>query len=75
MELAPRPSSPPDPASRYELRFQSLFDAGRALAFPCDERGRVPLDELSERARENYLYARAVVGRDYAAPRLCACEA
>ncbi len=54
--------------SRFELRFESLFNPGRALAFPCDERGRVELDTLSERARHNYLYARAVVGREFATP-------
>ena len=55
-------------ASSHEIRFQSLFHAGRALCFPCDETGRVALDALSERARNNYLYARAVVGREYAHP-------
>jgi hypothetical protein len=52
----------------YELRFESLFHAGRALAFPCDAQGGVRLDALSDRARQNYLFARAVVGREYAAP-------
>lgn len=52
----------------YELRFQSLFHEGRALTFPCDASGRVSIDALSERARQNYLYARAVVGREYAVP-------
>lgn len=52
----------------YELRFESLFHPGRALAFPCDARGRVELDALSDRAQRNYLYARAVVGREYATP-------
>jgi hypothetical protein len=52
----------------YEVRFQSLFHEGRALSFPCDAQGRVSLDSLSERARDNYLYARAVVGREYAHP-------
>lgn len=52
----------------FELRFQSLFHAGKALAFPCNARGEVSLDALSERARENYLFARAVVGHEYAAP-------
>lgn len=28
------------------------------------------MDSLSDRARANYLYARAVVGRDYASPVL-----
>ena len=56
----------------YELRFQSLFHQGRAMSFPCDAEGHVDLDALSERARENYLYARAVVGREYAVPAVCA---
>lgn len=53
-----------------QLRFESLFHEGRALAFPCDDRGEVALDALSERARRNYFYARAVVGREYAQPRV-----
>lgn len=55
-------------ASGYEIRFESLFNAGRALCFPCDSQGRVQMDSLSERARDNYLYARAVVGREFATP-------
>jgi hypothetical protein len=62
------PTCCPIAAKRYELRFESLFHPGRALMFPCDERGRVALDDLSERARRNYLYARAVVGREFATP-------
>jgi len=58
----------PAPRTGYEIRFQSLFHEGRALTFPCDAQGRVELDALSERARQNYLYARAVVGREYATP-------
>jgi len=54
----------------YVLRFESLFDGGRALAFECDAGGHVDLDSLSERAKLNYLYARAVVGRDFAMPRV-----
>jgi hypothetical protein len=53
---------------QYEIRFQSLYNAGRALTFPCDAQGHVEMDALSERARLNYLYARAVVGREFAAP-------
>ena len=52
----------------YEIRFQSLFQEGRALSFPCDAEGHVQMDALSDRARDNYLYARAVVGREYATP-------
>ena len=60
-------SLPPIPPG-FEIRFESLYQAGKALAFPCDAMGHVEMDALSERARINYLYARAVVGREYAAP-------
>lgn len=56
--------------ARHELRFRSLFHEGRALAFACDAEGRIDLDRLSDRARERYLYARALVGRDFAAPEV-----
>ena len=62
------PSTPPVSGCTHQIRFQSLHHEGRALAFPCDEKGRVYLDGLSERARQNYLFARAVVGREYAFP-------
>ena len=55
-------------SAAYELRFQSLFDEGRAYAFPCDAAGHVNMDSLSDRARQNYLYARAVIGREVAMP-------
>lgn len=54
--------------STHEIRYQSLVAAGRALTFPCDSEGHVPLDALSERALVNYLFARAAVGREYAYP-------
>jgi hypothetical protein len=55
-------------ASVFEVRFDDLFHIGRWLSFPCDAQGHVDLDALSPRARSNYLYARAMVGRHYAAP-------
>lgn len=59
------------PAS-YEIRFQSLFREGRALAFPCDREGRVDLDNVPDRLRNNYLFARAMLGREYAMPVILA---
>ena len=53
---------------RYELTFRSLFNPGRGLAFPCDASGLVNIDTLGEKARNNYLYARAVIGREFAMP-------
>ena len=58
----------PSTDSCYQLRYRSLFHSGRGFAFPCDSRGHVDLDCLSERARNNYLYARAMVGKELAAP-------
>lgn len=52
----------------YQLRFRSLFDAGRAYAFPCDAAGHVDMNALSERARLNYLYARTLIGREFMTP-------
>jgi hypothetical protein len=57
-------------ATIYELRFRSMFDPGRGYSFPCNADGSVELDALSEHARNNYLYARALVGRDLAAPQV-----
>ncbi len=54
----------------FELRFRSLFQEGRALAFSCDADGRIDLDCLSDRSRERYLYARALVGREFAQPEV-----
>jgi len=54
--------------THYELRFQSLFDSGRGFSFPCDSQGHVDLDGLGDRARDSYLYARAVVGLELATP-------
>jgi len=51
-----------------ELRFQSLFDAGRSYAFPCDAVGNVDMDSLSDKACVNYLYARTLIGREFSHP-------
>lgn len=58
----------------HELHFQSLFDPGRGLSFPCDAQGRVDLDRLSTTARRNYFRARTAVGREYAEPAVLPAE-
>ena len=62
------PALSTQPRAQYELRFTSLFDVGRGLAFPCDAAGHVDIDTLSARARLNYLYARTVIGREFFMP-------
>ena len=52
----------------WELRFESLYSGQRGYAFPCDAQGQVDMDHLSERALQNYLYARAMMGREVAWP-------
>ena len=55
---------------QFQLRYVSLFDSGRGFSFPCDAQGHVDHDGLNDRSRDNYLYARALVGRDYQVPVL-----
>ena len=55
-------------APDHELRCNHLFHAGRTFVFPCDAKGRVDLDSLSTSARNNYFFARALVGREVTAP-------
>lgn len=54
----------------YELHFESLHDPRCILAFPCDACGHVDMDRLGESALDRYLFARAVIGREYRLPRV-----
>jgi hypothetical protein len=60
----------PTARARFELRYRSLSSHRCGYAFPCDENGEVNLQVLSDAARENYLYARAMVGRDLLHPQV-----
>jgi len=55
---------------KFQLCFRNLYNGGRGFAFPCDSEGRVDLDHMSERARNNYFYARAMIGRELAHPAI-----
>jgi hypothetical protein len=54
--------------TQFELRFLSLTDRESGYAFPCDPKGQVDLNQLSDRTRNDYFYARAMVGRELALP-------
>lgn len=56
------------PGLQYEICYRPLSRHGQTLSFPCDAEGHVHLDGLSDEARNSYLFARAVVGHEYAAP-------
>ena len=51
--------------SHVELRFLPRFADLRCLTFPCNTAGHVEIDQLSEHERIDYLFARALRGRDY----------
>ncbi|MEJ8839581.1 hypothetical protein [Ramlibacter sp. AN1133] len=55
-------------SGKFQLRFQSLSRTGCDFAFSCDQHGHVDLDGMGERERLNYLYARAMIGREVAYP-------
>lgn len=52
----------------YELRFQPLAPEGESFTFPCDASGHVDMDGLSDNDRREYLYARAMMGRELTPP-------
>lgn len=59
----------------FELRFQPLAAGSAGYSFRCDGCGVVDLDGLSERERNDYLFARGSVGYALAAPVVRDCAA
>jgi hypothetical protein len=49
------------PHAAYELRFHAGSDLDPVFSFPCDIEGHVDMDRLGDRARNDYLFARAVM--------------
>ena len=54
-------------SNSYQLVYERMH-VGSCLAFPCNEAGTVDLNDLTARVRDNYLLARALVGRDFYPP-------
>jgi hypothetical protein len=54
--------------SQFQLCFKPLSASSSGFVFPCDPNGLVDLDRMSERARNNYFYARAMMGKEVAYP-------
>jgi hypothetical protein len=67
-EVVHMSAHPQEPSTGFELRFDPLTTPGQSLAFPCDAQGQVDLNNLSNRARCDYLFARALIGRDFTRP-------
>jgi hypothetical protein len=62
------PFTVPPRAVRYELRFTDLATGRCEYAFPCQKTGLVDIDELTDRRRTDYFYARSMVRKKFAAP-------
>ncbi|TFZ05943.1 hypothetical protein EZ313_04630 [Ramlibacter henchirensis] len=60
----------PAPALRRFLCFERLRHDGERFAFLCDDHGRVDLDAMTEPARNDYFFARALVGHSFCVPRV-----
>ena len=55
-------------ACSHELLFGSLYAHGPGIVVPCDETGNVDIDSLTQRMRNTYFGARAMIGREYSYP-------
>jgi hypothetical protein len=52
----------------FELYFESLREPRQVKSFPCDESGHVDMDRLEKTVLCEYLYARAVIGKEFHSP-------
>lgn len=55
-------------APTHLLHFEPLRPPAAGLDIPCDPQGRVGLDALGEQLRNDYFFARALIGRLFARP-------
>jgi hypothetical protein len=59
-------------ACEFQIRFWSATPRHATLCFPCDARGNVDLDRLTEADRREYLFARIMTRREGQRPEVCA---
>jgi len=55
-------------AATHLLHFEPLSAYSAGLDIPCDPEGRVGLDALGDKLRNDYFFARALIGRAFARP-------
>ncbi|WP_457423532.1 hypothetical protein [Roseateles sp. P5_E7] len=56
------------PAATHLLHFEPLAIGDAGLDIPCDPQGCVGLDGLGDKLRNDYFFARTLIGRLFAAP-------
>ena len=59
---------PAEPELTHLLHFEPLSAQGAGLDIPCDPQGRVGLDALGDKLRNDYFFARTLIGRLFAKP-------
>ncbi len=57
-----------DDEPTHLLHFEPLSAQSAGLDIPCDPQGRVGLDALGDKLRNDYFFARALIGRLFAKP-------
>ena len=57
-------------APTHLLHFEPLTAGDAGLDVPCDPQGRVGLDALGEKLRNDYFFARTLIGRLFATPTI-----
>lgn len=62
-------------SEEFRLCFEPYYGHILRYEFPCDARGCVDLDAFDNATRLRYLYARALIGRDFGIPRVEVCTA
>lgn len=71
LKTAPGPRdvpATPGEAATHLLHFEPLTAQTEGMDFPCDPQGRVRLDSWTSRLRNEYIFARALMGRHFAPP-------
>lgn len=56
--------------SAYALRFNDLHREGHGYSFPCDAKGNVDTEGMTETMYRNYARVLSRVGLDYATPQI-----
>lgn len=68
LETTPAETLPIAAEPTHLLHFEPLAPQGAGLDIPCDPQGRVGLDALEDKLRNDYFFARALIGCVFARP-------
>jgi hypothetical protein len=75
MNKLQHPSEEDNLRPTHLLHFEPLTGQGAGLDIPCDPQGRVRLDKLGDRLRNDYFFAHTLIGRLFARPTVKPCMA